>query len=115
MSVNDSRFQTIAIGKSKNMGHNEIHERLKIKFETNVFLLGAEVDDNLKFDALVDNFQQMQQKNLILNSLEHLAMFMGNKEGKPIKNSLILCHFNYCPLIWMLCSKGSQEKLEKIN
>ena len=30
-------------------------------------------------------------------------------------NSFILCHFNYCPLIKMLCGKGSQDKLEKIN
>ena len=30
-------------------------------------------------------------------------------------NSFILCHFNYCPLIWILCGKGSRDKLEKIN
>ena len=30
-------------------------------------------------------------------------------------NSFILYQFNYCPLIWMLCGKGSQDKLEKIN
>ena len=29
--------------------------------------------------------------------------------------SFILCHFSYYPLIWMLCGKGSQDKLEKIN
>ena len=40
---------------------------------------------------------------------------MGEREKKIIINSFILCHFNHCPLIWMLCSKGSQDKLEKIN
>ena len=40
---------------------------------------------------------------------------MGDRDKKIIMNSFILCHFNYCPLIWMLCGKGSQEKLEKIN
>ncbi len=40
---------------------------------------------------------------------------MGEKEKKIIVNSFILCHYNYCPLIWMLCSKGRQDKLEKIN
>ena len=40
---------------------------------------------------------------------------MADREKKIIVNSFILCHFNYCPLIWMLCGKGSQDKLEKIN
>ena len=40
---------------------------------------------------------------------------MGDKEKKIIINSFILCHFNYFPLIWMLCSKRNEDKLEKIN
>ena len=40
---------------------------------------------------------------------------MSDREKKIIMHSLILCHFNYCSLIWMLCGKGSQDKLEKIN
>ena len=40
---------------------------------------------------------------------------MADREKKIIVNSFILCHFNYCPFIWMLCGKGSQDKLEKIN
>ena len=40
---------------------------------------------------------------------------MGDREKTIIMNSFILCHFNYCPLIWMLCGKGSQDKPEKVN
>ena len=40
---------------------------------------------------------------------------MGNKERKVIVNSLILCHFNYCPLIWLFCSNTSKKKPEKVN
>ena len=50
-----------------------------------------------------------------LNSLKRVARFMGDREKKIIMNSFILCHFDYCPLIWMLCGKGSQDKLEEIN
>ena len=38
---------------------------------------------------------------------------MGEREKKIIMNSFILCHFNYCPLKWMLCGKGSQEINER--
>ena len=40
---------------------------------------------------------------------------MGSKEREVIVNSFMLCHFNYCPLIWSFCSNVSQKKLEKIN
>ena len=40
---------------------------------------------------------------------------MGSKERQVIVNSFILCHFNYCPLIWLFCSNTSQKKLEKVN
>ena len=40
---------------------------------------------------------------------------MGDRKKKILMNLFILCHFNYCPLIWMLCGKGSQDKLGKIN
>ena len=28
---------------------------------------------------------------------------------------IVLCHFNYYRLVWLLCSKDSQQKLEKLN
>ena len=40
---------------------------------------------------------------------------MGSKERQVMVNSFILCHFNYCPLIWLFCSNASQKKLEKVN
>ena len=50
-----------------------------------------------------------------LNAIKRLAQFMGGKERRVIVNSFILCHFNYCPLIWIFCSNASQKKLEKVN
>ena len=52
---------------------------------------------------------------LQLNAIKRLARFMGSKERQVIVNSFILCHFNYCPLIWLFCSNTSQKKLEKVN
>ena len=37
------------------------------------------------------------------------------KERQVIVNSFILCHFNYCPLIWLFCSTTSQKNLAKVN
>ena len=41
---------------------------------------------------------------------------MGSKEKLIIIiNSFILCHFNYCPVIWLFCSNDSKQEMEKNN
>ena len=114
MTANPSKFQAIAIGnKDKQFDHFKINNDLKIKIDNIVTLLGVEIDNNLKFDCHVDKICKKAARQL--NSLKRLAKYMGEREKKIIINSFILCHFNYCPLMWMLCSKGSLDKLEKIN
>ena len=71
------------------------------------------IDENIKFDSHIDKICKKEAKQS--NSSKCVARFMGDREKKIIMNSFILCNFNYCPLIWMLCGKGSQDKLEKIN
>ena len=53
--------------------------------------------------------------SLQLNCLKRLARYMGSNEKFILINSFILCHFNYCPLVWLFCSKDRQQKLEKLN
>ena len=50
-----------------------------------------------------------------LSCLKRLARYMDSKEKFTLINSFILCHFNYCPLVWLVCSKDSQQKLEKLD
>ena len=40
---------------------------------------------------------------------------MGSNEKFILINSFYFCHFNYCPLVWLLCSKDSQQNLEQLN
>ena len=78
-----------------------------------VTLPGVRIDNRLKFDS---NIQKIGTKaSLQLNCLKRLAKYMGSNEKFILINSFILCHFNYCPLIWLFCSKDSQQKLEKLN
>ncbi len=34
---------------------------------------------------------------------------------KAMYQSFILSNFNYCPVVWMLCSQGNIRKMEKIQ
>ena len=47
--------------------------------------------------------------------LKRLGRFL-TKQGKvTIYNSFIVSNFNYCPLVWNLCSASSTNKLKKIQ
>ena len=114
MTANPSKFQAITIGsKTAHIEDFNIDTDFSISVDKNVILLGVEIDRNLKFDRHINKICKKAAKQL--NSLKRLSQFMGHKEKKTLVNSFILCHFNYCPLVWMLCSKGSQHKLEKIH
>ena len=69
--------------------------------------------NTIKFDSRIDKI--CNKAAMHLNAIKRLARFMGSKEREVIMNSFILCHFNYCPLIWSFCSNASQKKLKKIN
>ena len=55
MTANPSKFQAITIGnKDKHIDHFEIDTNFKIKVDSNVTLLGVQIDENLKFDAHIN-------------------------------------------------------------
>ena len=96
-----------------NITEFSINDGFKINVSSEVTLLGIQIDEQLKFGLHID---RVCKKDAIQpNAIKRLARFMGSKERVVIVNSFILCHFNYCPLIWLFCSNASQKKLGKVN
>ncbi len=114
MSANPSKFQSITIGKkSKDLKSFVINDNFEIETTSEVTLLGIEIDNQLNFDKHVELICQKASRQL--NVLKRLSNNLEEKEKRVLVNSFILCHFNYCPLIWLFCSKKSKNKIEKIN
>ena len=104
MTANPSKFQAITIGnKDKNIDHFEINSEFKIKVDSNVTLLGVQIDKHLKFNSHMDNICKKQPN-------KRLAKYMGDREKRLIANSSILCHFNNA--YWYGCY---MEKDTRIN
>ena len=114
MTANPSQFQSLIVDNNDNhITEFSINDGFKINVSSEVTLLGIHIDEQLKFDLDID---KVCKKAVIqLNAIKRLARFMGSKERVVIVNSFILCHFNYCPLIFVFCSNASQKKLEKVN
>ena len=115
MMVNPNKFQAILLNKSKsthvketmNIGNEKIESLSAIK------LLGIEIDDKLNFNNHINTICRSAANQL--NALIRLRRFLGIAERKALIQSFVLSHFNYCPLLWMLPSVKSLNKIENLQ
>ena len=115
MMVNPNKFQAILLNKSKsthvkatmNIGNEKIESLSANK------LLGIEIDDKLNFNNHINTICRSAANQL--NALIRLRRFLGIEERKALIQSFVLSNFNYCPLVWMLSSVKSLNKIENLQ
>ena len=78
-------------------------------------LLGVEIDNKLSFK--VKFFFEKHISTLVkkagnqVNAISRIQKFMGFKEKEILLGSFVYSNFNYCPLVWHLCSAKSVKKI----
>ena len=82
-----------------------------ISSEKSVTLLGVAINNKLNFEKQVANICRKANNQLIATG--RIQHFLGKKEKETMINSFIYSNFMHCPLTWHLCSKSSQNKIEK--
>ena len=90
-----------------NIGNNRIWE------SKNVELLGIILDKDLKFDKHVNKI--CLKANRKLNVLSRMRSFLSAEKRIIILKSFIEAQFKYCPLTWMLCSRKSNNKINRLH
>ena len=100
------------------LGRNTINvdlsfQGITMKNTEEVEILGVTIDNKLCFDNHIKNLcVKASQK---LGALSRMSNFLNHAEKSLIFNSMIKSHFNYCPLIWMFCSRTSNNRINKIH
>ena len=109
MMVNPNKFQAILLNniKSTHVGNEKIESLSAVK------LLGIEVDNKLNFNNHINTICRSAANQL--NALIRLRRFLGIAERKALIQSFVLSYFNYCPLLWMLPSVKSLNKIENLQ
>ena len=113
--VNTNKLRSILLDKSKsthvkatmNIGDEKIESLSAVKF------LGIEVEDKLNFNNHINTICRSAANQL--NALIRLRRFLGIEERKALIQSFVLSNFNYCPLVWMLSSVKSLNKIENLQ
>ena len=76
-----------------------------------VKLLVVNLDSKLNFEI---HIQQICFKaGNHLNVLKRLSTFINCKDRKAIFRSLILCHFEFCSVVWHFCGETSIRRKKK--
>ena len=106
------KFQAIFINCAENDIEIEI-DGIKLSSEDHVKLLRVNLDSKLNFEI---HIQQICFKaGNHLNVLKRLSTFIHCKDRMAISRSLILCHFEFCSVVWHFCGKTSIRRMEKIQ
>ena len=76
-------------------------------------LLGVEIDRTLNFDEHVKSLCKNAGRKLSV--LSRLSNYMNVKQKKILMKSFFESQFGYCPLVWMFCSKGVNNKINHLH
>ena len=75
--------------------------------------IGVIIDRELKFDKHVKHICKKASNKL--NALTRTANILNPFQKDILFQSFIKGRINYCPLLWMLCSRSSNNLINKIH
>ena len=76
-------------------------------------LLGIKIDNNLNFKEHIESLcKKASQK---INALSRLASSMNFEQRRLIMNSFVICHFSYCPVVWMFHSRKLNARINRLQ
>ena len=90
-----------------------INDNIVVTPSRSVKLLGINIDRELKFDLHINNVCRLA--NFKVRCLYRIRQFLDNQQARRLCNAFVLSNFNYCPLIWMYCSKALNAKINLVH
>ena len=70
-------------------------------------------DQQLRLEEHIKVFRKEAGKKV--NALARIASYMVESKRILLMKTFMLSYFNYCPLIWMFCSRKSNSRINRIN
>ena len=113
MILNPEKSHYMCLGK--NLDDNEVlnFNNLVIESSEEKEILGIKIDKNLNFNNRIKSIcRKAGQK---LSTLLRISSNLNMKQEKLLYKSMIKSQFNYCPLVWMFCSRQSNILINKIH
>ena len=112
MVLNAGKCHFMCLGNNKEnetfLFHNILMENSKEQK-----ILGVIIDIKLNFKSHISELcKEASQK---ISALSRLSSYQHNSQKKITFNSIIKPKFSYCPLVWMLYSRTSNNMINKLH
>ena len=110
MKSNDDKCHLIIA----NHGNHHIHVGSEVvDASEEVDLLGIKIDKNLTFTDHVTSL--IKKGNQKLHAMARISKYLSQDKLEIIMKTFIQSQFNYCPLVWMFCSRTLNNKINKLH
>ena len=110
--ANPAKFQFILLGNSGKKLCLAINKNI-IKLSDEVKLLGITIDSKLTFNSHVNGLCKSASKKI--KCLYRVRNFTNQFQAKLLYNTYVLSIFNYCPLVWMYCSRTANNNINRVH
>ena len=115
MVANPSKFQLMSLSKYKNIENNMSFDGKTIKSSDTVELLGITLDKNINFKRHMQTIcQKANNKTKALLHRKFLNLEQAQVLAEAYISSNFRCYPHY-PLLWMFCSKMSDNLIRKTH
>ena len=111
MLANPAKFQFLIVGDRSQSNINILVDGITIQNSKTVKLLGVTIDSQLNFLPQAELMSQTVNRRT--NALNRIRDGLNTEKANRLGNSFILSIFNYCPLIWMFCSKTANNLINR--
>ena len=86
---------------------------LSLKNSKKVEILGITLDRSMDFNTHIKNIcREVDQK---LSALLRISPYLDQAKKVLLYKSMIRSQFNYCPIVWMYCSRESNNLINRVD
>ena len=112
MVLNSDKCHVICLGQNA-VNETFVYDNIEMKNSKEEKILRVIIDNKLRFKSRVKN--QCKKTSRKIWALSRLINYLKNSKKKMIFNALIKSQFSYCPLVWMFCSRQTNNMINKIH
>ena len=112
MILNPDKCHCMCLGKD---AVNDILKLCDVELKSSELetVLGIEIDQKLIFNCHVETLCSKTAEKL--SSLQRIANIIDEEKRNLLFNAIIKSQFSYCPLVWMFCSRRSNNLINNIH
>ena len=113
MGLNPEKSHFMCLGKDTDDTETLDFNDLGLKSSKEVKILGITLDGSMSFNTHIKNICRKAGQRL--SALLEISLYLDEGKKVLLYKSMIKSQFNYCLLVWMYCSRQSNNLINRVH